>query len=175
MKQSFRAWFNKLSVVLLKIGFCASKYDLSLFISHANDHTTVILVYVDDIVITGSNSDHIYTCISQLHDRFAIKDLSTLHYFLGIEVTGTPNGLNLSQTKYMKDLLTRSNMLNAKPCDTPMATGSALSLADSPLFEDPHLFQSIVGALQYATLTRPDLSFAVNKVSQFMHSPTLNH
>lgn len=94
---------------------------------------------------------------------------------MGIEVTRTNSGMHLTQTKYMHDLLMRTNMHDSKPCSTPMAVGSSLSTDDNPPFEDPHLYRSVVGALQYATLTRPDLSFAVNKVSQFMHRPSIDH
>jgi hypothetical protein len=70
--------------------------------------------------------------------------------------------MHLSQTKYVHNLLVRTNMHKSKPCTTPMTTSSSLSMHDSPSFDDPHLYRSVVGALQYATLTRPDISFAVN-------------
>ncbi|KAD3642361.1 hypothetical protein E3N88_31585 [Mikania micrantha] len=81
----------------------------------------------------------------------------------------------LSQQKYINDLLVRAGLFTAKPVPTPMSTSHTLSLGDSPPFADPVKYRQIVGALQYATLTRPDISFAVNKVCQFMHSPTENH
>ncbi|KAJ3686759.1 hypothetical protein LUZ61_015923 [Rhynchospora tenuis] len=175
LKQSPRAWFQKLSSTLIQFGFTPSKYDPSLFLAHCNGHTTIVLVYVDDILVTGSNQHHVNSCISQLHSRFAIKDLGLLHYFLGISVTSNATGLHLSQAKYIHDILSRTNMLNAKPVSTPIATDISLFPTDSEPFSDPHLYRSTVGALQYATVTRPDLSYAVNKLSQFMHSPTLNH
>lgn len=98
-----------------------------------------------------------------------------MHFFLGIEVIRSSKGMHLSQTKYLKDLITRMKMQHAKPATSPMATNSTLSIHDKPAFEVPHLYRSVVGALQYATLTRPDISFAVNKVSQFMHQPSLSH
>ncbi|KAJ4755932.1 polyprotein [Rhynchospora pubera] len=174
LKQSPRAWFHKLSQALLTFGFASSQYDPSMFIAHVNGSTIIVLVYVDDIIITGDNQGLINTCIAHLHTQFAIKDLGSLHYFLGIAVTTTSEGLHLSQSKYIHDLLQKTNMLNAKPTTTPIATGISLTPGDSEPFSDPHLYRSIVGALQYATVTRPDLSFAVNKLSQFMHSPNLN-
>ncbi|KAJ3705308.1 hypothetical protein LUZ61_009013 [Rhynchospora tenuis] len=136
LKQSPRAWFSKLSQALLNYGFVASHYDPSLFLAHVHNHIVVVLVYVDDIVITGSDSNIVNSCITHLHANFAIKDLGELHYFLGLAVTTTDQGLQLTQTKYIHDLLLRTNMLDAKPTTTPIAT--------------------------------------VNKLSQFMHSPTLN-
>jgi Reverse transcriptase (RNA-dependent DNA polymerase) len=175
LKQSSRVWFNKLSSVLLTHGFTVSCYDPSLFISHSHVHTTMLLVYVDDILITGSNNTHINQCISHLQQAFSLKDLGPLSYFLGIEAHPSPIGLLLSQTKYLTEILNRTHMQDAKPSPTPMASNSTLFNKDSAPFEDPRLYRSIVGALQYATITRPDLSFAVNKVSQFMQAPTINH
>jgi hypothetical protein len=98
-----------------------------------------------------------------------------LHYFLGIEVQHTTSDLYLSQTKYVKDLLNRTSMLQANPCNTPIATSVSLFQFDGNSFEDPHLYRSVVGALQYATITWPDISFVVNNVAQFMHSPTITY
>ncbi|KAJ1686058.1 hypothetical protein LUZ63_017448 [Rhynchospora breviuscula] len=173
LKQSPRAWFHKLCSTLLDIGFCESQYDPSLFISHHDNQLTIILVYVDDILITGSSSILISKYINHLHDKFALKDLGLVHFFLGIEVSSCAAGLVLSQSKYIMDILSKANMTNARPCDTPMASGVQLSKNDGELFDNPKLYRSIVGALQYATLTRPDISFAVNRVSQYMHNPTV--
>ncbi|KAJ4793674.1 hypothetical protein LUZ62_044920 [Rhynchospora pubera] len=173
LKQSPRAWFHKLSSTLLDVGFCESQYDPSLFISHHDNHLTIILVYVDDILITGSSPTLITKYINHFHDKFALKDLGLVHYFLGIEVSSSVAGIELSQTKYIMDILNKANMVHAKPCDTPMAAGVQLAKDDGDLFDNPQLYRSIVGALQYATLTRPDISFAVNRVSQFMHQPTI--
>lgn len=164
LKQSPRAWFHKLSSALIEFGFHASQYDPSLFISYAQGHTTILLVYVDDILITGSNQSFLHTCISHLQSRFAVKTLGSLHYFFWIEVKSCDAGLHFSQAKYIHNLLTRLNMHHCKPCTTPMITGTPLSVSDGNPFDDPQLYRSIVGALQYATITRPDISFAVNRV-----------
>jgi histone deacetylase 1/2 len=160
---------------LLYFGFCASSYDPSLFVAHIQGATIIIMVYVDDILITASDTTLLNTFIQHLNTRFALQDLGPLHDFLGIEVHSSSGQLHLSQTKYIRDLLSRTNMLQAKPCSTPMAATASLSIHDGDPFEDPKLYRSVVGALQYATITRPDISFAVNKVSQFMHSPTSSH
>ncbi|KAJ3691762.1 hypothetical protein LUZ61_020926 [Rhynchospora tenuis] len=175
LKQSPRAWFHKLSSTLLDLGFVESQYDPSLFISTNSKHFTIILVYVDDILVTGSNPSFISEFTSILHSKFSLKDLGSINYFLGIEISTLPKGLHLSQSKYIHDILVRAKMLNAKPASSPMATTPTLSRNDSEVFDDPQLYRSIIGALQYATLTRPDISFAVNRVSQFMHQPTINH
>jgi Reverse transcriptase (RNA-dependent DNA polymerase) len=175
LRQAPRAWFEKLSSTLLSFGFKASHFDPSMFLAHHQGHILILLVYVDDIVITGSSPIQVDQCIQQLHSRFAIRDLGPLHYFLGLEATPNDQGLCLTQTKYLTALLTRVNMLNCKPCLSPMASGTIISSQGSAACKDPHQYRSVIGALQYATLTRPDLSFSVNKLSQYMHSPTEEH
>ncbi|KAJ4767139.1 hypothetical protein LUZ62_077514 [Rhynchospora pubera] len=147
LKQAPRAWFQKLSTSLTSLGFSSSKYDPSLFVSHQNGITLLILVYVDDIIITGNNHTAVQSCISQLQQDFALKDLGPLHFFLGIEAKQTVQGLQLTQTKYILDLLTKLSMVNAKPSPTPMATTCSLMKSDSEPFDDPHMYRSVVGAL----------------------------
>jgi Reverse transcriptase (RNA-dependent DNA polymerase) len=110
-------------------------------------------VYVDDIIVTGSNRDQVQTYITLLGWQFAIRDMDNLHYFLGVEATTTSNGLCLTQTKYLFDLLKRTNMLNSKSCSSPIAYGTFLSQGGSSPYEDSHLYRSVVSAFQYATLT----------------------
>ncbi|KAJ4764474.1 Gag/pol [Rhynchospora pubera] len=175
LKQSPRAWFHTLSSALLELGFHGSKFDPSLFIAHHNNHTTIVLVYVDDIIVTGSSSSGVATLIATLQNRFALKDLGPLHFFLGIAVHHNKAGMLLSQKKYILDLLCRTHMANAQPVSTPMAVNMSLSKYDGEPFHDPKLYRAVVGALQYITITRPDITFPVNKCSQFMHSPTSVH
>nr|KYP41292.1 Retrovirus-related Pol polyprotein from transposon TNT 1-94 [Cajanus cajan] len=155
LKQAPHAWFEKLKSTLLQFNFQASKCDPSLFVySHANN-VIYILVYVDDIIITGNNSKLLHTLVSQLHSTFSLKDVGDLDYFLGIEVkTQSDGSLILTQSKYIRDLLNRTDMEASKPISSPMV---------------------IVGALQYATITRPEISFSVNKVCQFMSHPLAHH
>lgn len=101
-----------------------------------------------------------------------MKDLGPLHYFLGLEANGD---LSLSQTKYIVDLLHRTKFADVKLVSTPSQTGKKLSLYDGEPLSDLTEYRSVVGALQYLTLTRPDMSFAVNQVCQFMHQPTTVH
>ena len=115
--------------------------------------------------------------IKDLNQQFALKALGSVSYFLGFEVTRTHSQLHLSQSKYAVDLLekTKTNMSHAKPSPTPMCFHNKLSLDDSPAFDAPSLYRSTVGALRYLTLTRPDLAFSVNKLSQYLQAPTVAH
>jgi hypothetical protein len=103
--------------------------------------------------------------------------LGDLHYFLGTEVKKVKDGILLSQSKYAQDILARVGMLSCKPSVTPLSASEKLSKVSGQALrpEDSTKYQSIVGALQYLTLTRPDLAFAVNKVCQFLHMPTTEH
>ncbi|XP_022894088.1 uncharacterized protein LOC111408574 [Olea europaea var. sylvestris] len=109
-----------------------------------------------------------------LNSEFATKDLGSLSYFLGLEATPTSDGLFISQLKYARDILTRAQLFDSKPIHTPMVGSQHLS-ADGSLFSDPTLYRSLVGAVQYLTITRPDIAHAVNYVSQFLHASTDDH
>lgn len=148
--------------------------DPSLFVHRRQTHSLYLLLYVDDIIITDSSLPHLNTFISNLSSKYALKDLGDLHYFFGIEVHHTSYGLFLSQSAYTHDLLAQSNMLHAKPVATPMATTTP-SIDDSSTFNNPTHFCSLAGALQYLTLTHPNIEFSVNYICQFMHSPTNYH
>ena len=175
LKQAPRAWFDKLKHSLLQIGFVNSKADNSLFIKYTKVSCVFILVYVDDIIITGSHNKEVCNLIIILNRVFSLKDLGNLHFFLGIEVTPTTTGLHLSQKKYIGDLLKRAKMDNAKPLPTPMISGLHLSTTNGSPIEDGKQYRSWVGALQYATITRPQISYSVNQLSQFMHCPLDQH
>jgi histone deacetylase 1/2 len=149
-----------LKAALIGYGFKASKCDPSLFMLKTGSLHLIVLVYVDDIIITGSSLPHIQSLISKLNAEFALKQLGVLDYFLGIEVFHLADGsLLLSQAKYIRDLLSKAKMDNANGMPTPMASTLKLSKVGSVPVEDPTHFRSIVGALQYATLTRPEISF----------------
>ena len=177
LKQAPRAWFARLSGKLQELSFVPSKADVSLFIYSHKTVTIFMLVYVDDIIVVSSTVQAADQLLGQLRKEFPIKDLGTLSFFLGIEVKPTPDGIVLAQKKYIVDLLTRTNMLQAKGVSTPMVTSEKLSRLDGTVLSpgDATQYRSVVGALQYLTLTRPDISFSVNKVCQFLQSPTDVH
>ena len=165
---------DRLSTFLLSMGFFYSTTDPSLFINHSSHGTLLLLLFVDDMVLTGNNPIYFDPFIDQLGREFAIKDLEQLYYFLGVEVYSFSDGLFLSQTKYARDLLDRAQMVGCLPISTPIATKVGLNLSSVDLFPDLTHYCSIVGALQYLTFTRPD-PHCVNFLCQFMHAPTMGH
>ena len=174
LKQSPRAWHAKLSSTLEDLGFTRSSADSSLYVQTGQTEKLMVLIYVDDLIITGSNADSIAALKKKLQGKFPVKDLGPLKYFLGIEVATSRKGLFLNQRKYTIDLLRDSNMLNSKPANTPFDSKLQLDKLGDPL-DSPNYYQKLVGKLIYLTITRPDISFAVSLVSQHMHAPTVVH
>lgn len=133
-----------------------------------------ILLYVDDIVLTGSSSQLLNHIISLLSAEFSMSDLGDLHYFLGISATRSTTGLFLSQHKYANEILDRAKMLNCKSARTPTDMSSKLDGSGPPV-DDPTLYRSLAGALQYLTFTRPDITYAVQQICLYMHDPREPH
>ena len=178
LKQAPRQWNAKLTSVLTENGFNQSKSDYSLYTKCDNGVFLVLLVYVDDIIVTGNNLDEIEKFKMFLKGKFKIKDLGKLNYFLGIEVVDCENGICLNQRKYVLDLLSEYGMLACKPSKTPLM--AKLSISNLATDTDPALvnivdYQKLMGKLIYLTNTRPDISYAVHCLSQFMHSPLTSH
>jgi len=123
-----------------------------------------MLVYVDDIIVASSSQEAVDALLRDLEKDFAIKDLGNLHYFLGIQVQRKKGELLLTQERYASDILKRVNMQLCKPVKTPLNTTEKLSVTSGTrLGVDSTRYRSIVGTLQYLTLTRPDLSFRSTK------------
>ncbi|KAL5713883.1 Beta-galactosidase 8 [Ranunculus cassubicifolius] len=175
LKQAPRVWFSELLDALLNLGFVQSKADSSLCIQRTATSITYILIYVDDILLTGSSPSHCQAVFTSLSKSFALKNLGPIHFFLGLEVKRNSTTLLLHQTKYVLDLLSKHNMLLAKPASTPMSTSIKLDNESGDPLEDPTPYRSLVGALQYLTWTRPDISFSVNQVCQYLHAPRTPH
>ncbi|KAD3642035.1 hypothetical protein E3N88_31259 [Mikania micrantha] len=174
LKQAPRAWFHRLSTFLVTNGFVCSRADPSLFVFKQGSCVMYLLAYVDDLILTGNEEHVLKSFTSRLHKEFAIKDLGRLNYFLGLEVTYPDAGLFLSQTKYAHEILERAALLDCKPVSTPLASNTSFTSLGDPYNDSTH-YRSLVGALQYLTITRPDISYAVNQVSQFLQAPTTRH
>uniref|UniRef100_A0A803NLP6 Integrase catalytic domain-containing protein n=1 Tax=Cannabis sativa TaxID=3483 RepID=A0A803NLP6_CANSA len=153
-------WNNAMAEEILAL----KKNRTYTLIRHTPLSMTVILIYVDDIIITGSDPKLISYYTVALNAKFSLKDLGDLHYFLGIEVTSSSTGLHLSQAKYIKDLLHKADMDAAKPSNTPTVSNLKLSAYGSPPVDNPQQYRSVVRALQYLVITQPEISFSVNKI-----------
>ena len=175
LKQASRQWFHKLTVCLLDFGYLQSKSDCSLFVKHKGDSFTALAVYVDDIILAGNDMVEIQQVKDHLHSKFTIKYLGKLRYMLGIEVAQSDKGIVLSQRKYALDLLKDTGYLGSKPASTPMGSKLRLKVTSGELLSDASEYRRLIGRLVYLTITRPDLSFAIQNLSQFMSAPRTEH
>ena len=171
LKKASRNWFSKLSSALQDAGFTPSRADYSLFTCQRGSSFTVILVYVDDIIIADNDSSAIIYFKFFLQDHFHIKDLGQLKYFLGIRVPHYRQGICISQRKYTLDFLSNAGLLAACPTDFPMEQQLKLSNEQGELLQNPSPYSRLVGRLIYLTITRPDIMFVVHTLSQFMYAP----
>lgn len=148
LKQAPRAWNDRFTSFLPTLGIQNTYFDSSLFVKQVDFGIVILLVYVDDIIITGSAISEIHKVIHSLTVEFEIKkNLRDLHYFLGIQISHTNTGLFLSQSKYVQDLLVKTDMTEAKACDTPCLPYHRLLKDDGQPYGNPTLYRSIVGAL----------------------------
>ncbi|XP_043808343.1 uncharacterized mitochondrial protein AtMg00810-like [Manihot esculenta] len=152
-----------------------SNSDRSVFFRYNGDRCIYLVVYVDDIIITGNDHDGISQLKQHLFSHFQTKDLGKLKYFLGIEVVQSKIGITISQRKYALDILEETGMLDCRHVDTPMDPNVKLVPKQWEPLKDPARYRRLVGKLNYLTITRPDISFVVSMVSQFLQTPYSSH
>ncbi|CAL1358977.1 unnamed protein product [Linum trigynum] len=175
LKQAPRAWFEKFHGTILQAGFVQSQNDPSLFTRQTVEGIVILLIYVDDMIITGSDQDGIREVTEVLRNAFNLKEMGEVSYFLGLEIKRSANGLFVSQRKYILDLLESAQYTDCVPCSTPMEQNLKLSREEGDKLKDQSLYRSLVGSLIYLTHTRPDISYAVQVVSQFVGVATHLH
>jgi hypothetical protein len=175
LKQSPRAWFGRFSLAMKKYGYIQSNSDHTLFLKHQLGKVTALIIYVDDMIITGDDSEEISRLQQQLGTEFEMKNLGGLKYFLGIEVARSNQGIFLSQRKYILDLLSEVGLLECKPAETPIVQNHKLGEHPDQVPTNKERYQRLVGKLIYLSHTRPDIAYAVSVVSQFMHNPSDEH
>jgi hypothetical protein len=175
LKQAPRAWSDKIGQYLVTSGFQTSNVDFSLYVKKTDRGIVVIVIYVDDLIITKDSYADIFDLKKLLKQKFEMKDLGELHYFLGIEVTQSPKGIWLLQKQYALNKLSEYGMTGCKPISIPLEQNVKLSADVRDLVEDTTMYRRIVGSLIYMTITRPDLNYALGVVSQFMQTPRKPH
>jgi Reverse transcriptase (RNA-dependent DNA polymerase) len=135
----------------------------------------VLIIYVDDMIITGNDEAEMKKLEEKLSHEFEMKNLGRLKYFLEIEVMRSKEGIFLSQRKYILDLLKELGMLECKPADSPMAPNTKFEVKHDQIPENKEKYQRLVGKLIYLSHTRPDIAYAVGVASQFMHFRSKEH
>ena len=128
-------------------------------------------MYVDDLLITGDDDQSITQIKASLHTAFTIKDLGLARYFLGIEIAKSNSGIFLNQRKYILDILVDARLTAAKPAKFPLPRGLKLSTENGQMLSNPESYRRIIGRLLYLNFTRPDLSYAIQHLYQFLQAP----
>jgi hypothetical protein len=157
------------------IGYKQSNSDHTLFLKTKKGEVTALIVYVDDMIVTGNNPGEQKALQNRLAQEFEMKSLGHLKYFLGIEVSRSKEGIFLSQRKYALDLLKETGMTACSPVSTPIEENLKLSIHPQQIHTNKERYQRLVGRLMYLAHTRPDLAYALSVISQFMHSPSEEH
>ena len=149
----------------------ASHYDSALFIRHTNKGIILLLLYVDDMIITGDNLSGSQELKDFLSQQFEMKDLGHLSYFLGLEITHSTYGLYITQAKYASELFSQVGLTASKIFDTPVVLNAHLTPSGGKPLSNPSPYRRLVGSLIYLTITRPNISYAVHQVSQYLSAP----
>jgi Reverse transcriptase (RNA-dependent DNA polymerase) len=174
LKQSPRAWYGRFRRAMLGMRYQRINADHTVFFRRYGGHITMLIVYVDDMIITGDDESEIAQLKAKLDKKFEVKDLGQFRYFIGIEVTRGIKRIVLSQRKYVLDLLTETSMLGCRPVTSPIDAKCKLSTeTGEPV--DRERYQRLVGRLIYLSHTLPDISFAVSIVSRYMHDLRKGH
>ena len=175
LKQASRQWYAKLTEALSLRGYTHSHYDYSLFYKKSESLVVFVAVYVDDIVLTGTDTSEITQLKIYLDETFKIKDLGRLHYFLGMEILDTAGGVLISQRKFALDLLKEYDCIRYTSLSSPLDPNVKLKAKEGTLLSDPTYYSLLVGKLNFLTNTRMDIAFSVQQLSQFMQDPRLPH
>ena len=161
LKQSLRAWFERFTKSIKKFGYLQSQADHTLFYKHSSDDISILIVYVDDIILTLDDEYELEKLKKTLATKFEIKDLGQLRYFLRMEIARTKSGISISHRKYTLDLLKKTGMLRCKLAETPMKANWKYKDTDLGDPVDKGRYQRLVGRLIYLSHTRPNIAFVV--------------
>jgi hypothetical protein len=165
LKQAPRAWLDKIGQYFVTSGFQTSNVDFSLYVKKTDHGIVIIVIYGDDLIIIRDSDVDIFDLKKLLKQKFQMKDLGELRYFLGIEVIQSLKGIWLLQRQYALNKLTEYGMTGCKPILIPLEQNVKLSADEGDFVEDTIMYRRIVGSLIYMTITRPNLSYAVGVVS----------
>ena len=179
LKQAPRQWYAKIHSFLTELGFKSSANDPCLYTLHKSSEFIIIALYVDDLLIAGSNKASIDNIKTEFKNRFKMKDMGEASEVLGLEIqrNRTKRTIFLHQNRYTEKVLERFGMSDSRPVSTPMESSSKIDLNDEssePAKDVP--YRHAVGSIMYLMIgTRPDLAFAIRKLSQYLEQPLQSH
>jgi hypothetical protein len=157
------------------LGFIKCNADHAIYCHGGKGERLIVGVYVDDLVITGSNNRSIQKFKQEMSDVFRMSDLSLLTYYLGVEVKQNVDGISLTQGSYAKKILEKGGLLDCNPCLVPMQPKLKLRKESESTKVDATEYRSLVGSLRYLVNTRPDLAFSIGYVNRYMEEPHEDH
>jgi hypothetical protein len=175
LKQTPRAWYENMDSYIVSHDFVRCKSDCNVYMSMTTDSLMILVLYVDDLLITGSSASTIVVAKDILHDRFSMTNMGPCHFFLGLDISQDAFGIKISQAKYAKDILDRFHMIDGKSASTPFLSGIRLEDGGDTLLMENTLYLLLVGSLLYLTHTHPDISYVVGIVSRYMQEPNDLH
>ena len=149
----------------------ASHYDSALFFRRTDKGIILLLIYVDDMIITGNDLSGIRELKDFLSQQFEMKDLGHLSYFLGLEIAHSTDELYITQAKYASEILSQAGLTNSKTVDTLVEFNAHLTPSGGKPLSNPSLYRHLVGSLVYLTVIRSNISYAVHQVSQYLSAP----
>ncbi|GJW62977.1 putative ribonuclease H-like domain-containing protein [Tanacetum coccineum] len=175
LHQAPRAWYKRLSSFLLENGFRRGTIDKTLFIKKNKSDIMLVQVYVDDIIF-GSTTQSMCTEFEDcMHKRFQMSSMGELTFFLGLQVKQQPDGIFISQDKYVADILKKFDFCSIKTATTPIESNKPLVKDEDGVDVDVHVYRSMIGSLMYLTASRPDIMFAVCACARFQVTPKASH
>lgn len=175
LKQAPKAWYDRLSAFLINHGYVMGKVDTTLFIKRKEHHLIIVQIYVDDIVFGSTDQSLCDEFSHVMHDEFEMSLMGELNFFLGLQIKQLEDGIFINQSKYIKEMLKKFEMENAKPLDTPMATNTNLSNDDEGEPMDNTKYRGMIGSLLYLTASRPDIMYSVCVCARFQENPKKSH
>jgi hypothetical protein len=175
LKQAPRAWYSKMDSFLSATGFSRYHFDNIVYTKRVNGQLIIRVLYVDDLILTSSDTKLINHVKFSLKKKFDMTYLGYLHYFLSLQVLQSKEGISLTQSKYACDLLRCFHMEDCKPTPSPFQFGVKLSLTCTSPEVDATLYRQLVGSIFYLTHSHPDISLDVGFVSRYMQHPHESH
>lgn len=182
LKQASRQWNEKIHKSLLDLGFLRTYSDAGVYVYRqqgGDGSVTIVVLYVDDLLLFGNRPRYIKHVKDTLMKQYKMKDLGPVQRFLGLRITRdrSTRTIEIDQTEYIESVLQRFNMADCKPARTPLPAGAVLEATDQPASDSFRTrYQSLIGSLLYATLgTRPDIDFAVTRLSKYNAQPSNAH
>ncbi|GJT12762.1 retrovirus-related pol polyprotein from transposon TNT 1-94, partial [Tanacetum coccineum] len=175
LKQAPRAWYDMLSSFLISNDFSKGSVDPTLFIRREGKELLLVQIYVDDIIFAASTPELCDLFAKIMCSKFKMSMMGKISFFLGLQISQSPRGIFINQSKYALESLKKYGFESCDPVDTPMVEKSKLDEDKEGKAVDPSHYRGMIGTLLYLTTSRPDLQFAICMYARYQARPTEKH